>query len=263
MNRGSFLKGLLSGTLSTTVISGVSHQLTKNEVKKLSDEQLNELYEAYVNDKEKKKLITNKNIEENKIVIYEQNKIWPSILIINSAFYSKSKKITNLYLKKHLKKLQNFQKWADEWIENHPKTYSHGFMNDFEHVRKVYVTISIIKAHLLLKDLNKAESLLTRFMFDRCPTHPGGDNYGLIYFGDLLFKSGYEKESIEYYNQSNRDNIKRWVLKLEEGNNMHLVKTEFLKRYYSKAYFGYSVYDYKLMKNKKFKTTPKFMLEEV
>lgn len=261
MNRGSFLKGLLSGALSVTAISGVSSQLTKKEVNKLTDEQLNELYDAYVSDKQKRKLITEKNIEENKIVVNEQNKIWPSIILINSAFYSKTKKISTIHIKKHLKKIQLFQKWADEWMKNNPNKYCYGVMNEFDYIKRVDVTISIIKGHLLLKELEKAESLVHRFMFDRLPTCTFLDNYGLIYFADLLFKSGFEKQSLEYYNQSNKDNIKKWVSKLEKGTDISNVRVEFLKRYYSKAYFGYNVYDYKLMKNRKFKQSPKWLLE--
>lgn len=261
MNRGTFLKGLLSGALSVTAISGVSSQITKNEVKKLTDEQLNELYEAYVSDRKKRKIITDKNVKENEIVVDEQNKIWPSIVLINSAFYCKKNKISSTNIRKHLKKIENFQKWSDEWMQNHPNKYCYGVMNEFDYVKRVDVTISIIKGHLLLKELEKAESLLNRFMFDRLPTCTFLDNYGLIYFGDLLFKSGFEKHSLEYYNQSNRDNIKRWVSKLEDGYYLNDVRNEFFKRYYSKAYFGAIVYDNRLKTNKKFKKSAKWILE--
>lgn len=259
MNRGNFLKGLLSGAISVTALSGVSSQLTKKEVKKLTDEQLNELYDAYVLDKAKRKEITERNVLKNKLEVEAQNEIWPSIVFVNTSFYYKSKKINKLSLKKHLKKLITFEKWKTEWFGLYPNKF--GIYDELDYVKNVDVTISIIKARLLLKEISEAENLLTKFMRDRCPYCNFLDNYGLIYFADMLYKEGYETKSLEYYNQSNRDNIKRWVSKLEEGTNKSEVRNEFLKRYYSKGYFGSIVYDNRLRTNKKFKISPKWILE--
>lgn len=259
MNRGSFLKGLITGAVSLTALSGISAEVINKDVNKLTDEQLNELYNAYVLDKEKRKKITDDNVERDRIATDEQNKIWESIVFINSAFYYKSKKVDKLFIKKHLKKLLVFQDWKTKWLEKYPGKY--GLFNELDYVKNVDITISIIKAHLLLNQKNEAENLLTKFMNDRLAVCNFLDSYGLIYFGDMLYKAGYEKEALEYYSQSNKDNIKRWVQKLEDGTDNQNVRNEFLKRYYSKAYFGAIVYDNGLRKKKKFKTLPKWMLE--
>lgn len=56
MNRGSFLKGLFGGAIALAAIPSSANIVKKqSDVKKLTDEQLNELYKAYIDLQNKKK----------------------------------------------------------------------------------------------------------------------------------------------------------------------------------------------------------------
>lgn len=253
MNRGSFLKGLFGGAISLSAIPAAA-SITKKEtnVKKLTDEQLCELYDAYVELKnvnskkeEKAKKLYNNHILE----IRKQYDILPSVVCIFNAFHKKRKSnISKINIKKHIKKLENYLKWLDEYFYENPDKWYTGKnrgMRDMEYVYKVDAVIGIIKGYLLIGSIQNANDLFYRFVDDRNWGIKDRfvDDYAMIYFGDLYFKAGFRKESIEWYNESNKDRIVRWCNKLEQSPDNKEVINEFNKRYYSTTYFGYMIYD--------------------
>jgi len=253
MNRGSFLKGLFGGAIALAAIPSSANIVKKqSDVKKLTDEQLNELYKAYIdlqNKKKKDEEKAHKLYKNSLIEIEKQYEILSSMNFIYSIFHKKKKvNVTKLYVKKHIKKLENYIKWLEIYFHENPNKYYTGStrnMRDMDYIIKSDVTIGIIKGYLLIGEIKTANSLFEQFSMDRNygvrNTHI--DDYALIYFGDLYYKAGYKKEAIEWYNQSDKDRIIRWVKKLEENPNRNEVQIEFNKRYYSKAYFGYMIYD--------------------
>ena len=106
---------------------------------------------------------------------------------------------------------------------------------DFDYVKLNDINISLIKGYILVAQLNKAYDLYSSYIHERSGGYITMDSYGIIYFADLLFSKGYHKEALGYYQQSNQENIKRFVSKLENGDNCI---DDFNKRYYHKAYFG-------------------------
>lgn len=253
MNRGSFLKGLFGGAITLAAIPTSANIVRKEtNVKKLTDEQLNELYNAYIDLQTKNKLKEDKakKLHNNSILeIRKQYDILPSITFIFNAFHKrKSTNISNINIKKHIKKLENYLNWLDKYFyENRNKWYTgkNRGLRDMEYIFKVDVVIAIIKGYLLIGSVKTADELFYKFVNDR----NGGirdrfiDDYALIYFGDLYFKAGFRKESIEWYNESSKDRIVRWCKKLEQNPNDKEVINEFNKRYHSSSYFGYMIYD--------------------
>jgi hypothetical protein len=253
MNRSSFLKGLLTGMIGLSAIPAAA-SIVNNEtnVKKLSDEQLNELYEAYISLKERQKQkekLAKESYNKSIIEIEKQYDTLQSLNFIFTLFHKKKNpNINKLVVKKHIIKLQNYLKWLDKYFYDNPSKYYVGkYRNtrDMDYIVRCDVTIAIVKGYLLIGDVKKAESLFTQFSVDRNygmrDSHI--DDYALIYYGDMYFKSGYRKESLNWYNQSDKDRIVRWVKRLEENPNDKEVINDFNKRYYSSAYFGYMVYD--------------------
>lgn len=253
MNRGSFLRGLFGGAIALAAIpSSANIVKEQSDVKKLTDEQLNQLYQAYIELQEKKKKdeqLAEKLYKNSILEIEKQYETLSSLSFIFTLFHKKKTPVLNkLVIKKHIKKLENYTQWLETYFDNNTNKWYKGRlrnMRDMEYIQKVDVTIAIIKGYLLIGDIKKADSLFSRFAIDRNfgvrETHI--DDYALIYYGDMYFKSGYKKEAINWYNQSNKDRIVRWFNKLEENVDDKQVSLEFNKRYYANAYFGYMVYD--------------------
>jgi hypothetical protein len=272
MNRTSFLKGLLTGAIGIATIPAYSSIETKvDDVKKLTDKQLAELYESYTELKkiELEKLKerneqTQLNIQRNLYEVELQNGIIPHINYINKSFSYKKIKTTNKDIKFSLKKVELFIINATEYKEQHRKykNYNmHEVSEPFESFSITDLYITAIKGNILIGNVSKAEEYYQPFILEREPEWLINQSkcYGTRYFADLLFSKDYIKESIEYYNNGPQENIKKWIIKLNEGVDVIEIKKEFYKRYNSKAYFG-KMYD-NLCKLKLAKPLPKWMLE--
>jgi len=241
MERSSFLKGLFTGAIGLATIPAYSKIEEKPSVKKLTDAQLLELYESYVSSKREKEESLRIFKEIDLFEVGKQNQAIPSISFLNKVFsYKRISNVDTLYVKKHIKNLQAYKSWIVNYKDNNgdAKTFSYMKPYDMDYVKFGDIHLSMIKGHILLGEIAKAEELYPIYIKERSGGYVTFDTYGIIYFADLLFSKGYYKEALTYYQQSDKNNIKKWVQKLEDGNDINFLKEEFNKRYYHKAYFG-------------------------